>query len=95
MVDKHHIDNYNKHKTEVKYIIYLSNRKQKSYCFSKLNENSMPFGRKIQQNRRPARSGMINDMTCILQISVLHQNFHAASNVQKNKKEKRQINASP
>ena len=48
----------------------------------------MPFGRKIQQNRRPARSGMINDMTCILQISVLHQNFHAASNVQKNKKEK-------
>ena len=37
-----------KHKTEVKYIIYLSNRKQKSYCFSKLNENSMPFGRKIQ-----------------------------------------------
>ena len=31
---------------------------------------------------------MINDMTCILQISVLHQNFHAASNVQKNKKEK-------
>ena len=48
IVDKHHIDNYNKHKTEVKYIIYLSNRKQKSYCFSKLNENSMPFGRKIQ-----------------------------------------------
>ena len=48
----------------------------------------MPFGRKIQQNRRPERSGMINDMTCILQISVLHQNFHAASNVQKNKKEK-------
>ena len=31
---------------------------------------------------------MINDMTCILQISVLHRNFHAASNVQKNKKEK-------
>jgi len=48
IVDKHHIDNYNKHKTEVKYIIYLSNRKQKSYCFSKLNENSMPFDRKIQ-----------------------------------------------
>ena len=48
IVDKHHICEYNKHKTEVKYILIRPNKKAKIILLFKINEISMPFGRKIQ-----------------------------------------------